>query len=470
MRNKALLAFVAMLLAVMLPLMAAADEPQPLVIGVSGAGYFELVTEYGWDVTATATSGGEPLTSVDLMAGGQKILNYKLSVEREAADSAFVYGLRGIAVVENNTGAELTGLEIVFSLSYQSGESGWVQSGQQLTVPFSVTDDATVPFDFVVDITEYSAIPQEDLRFKVEAAVVLDDETFAGEADGLEMPATHTVVDLNRTAIVDVDLVWLQSGNHVAMPAGVSLLTYPSIQSWVLDSAELTEGKAERELLALIDTGSFAAAAGTHNYMLRLDIRIVPANDEAQYADSLALPLNITVPTAGNHSVHFYAPWGHGTVSARLGDSEIINGAVIASGSNITFRAVPDTGYTVREWRVNGVVQPGTGTSLTVAGLAANTVVTVEFAPLTLGMTDYEMDETPAAAAVANVILKAHGIPHRIATQATHRNGKPIYINLISEVARQQRGNTFMGVDRSNQAAYQTAVYNYLKQLGAQLP
>ena len=73
----------------------------------------------------------------------------------------------------------------------------------------------------------------------------------------------------------------------------------------------------------------------------------------------------------------------HGTVSAeaeRKGMEQYADNApdVVYKGGTITFTAVPDAGYRVKEWIVNGVVQSETGNTLTLTPME-DLVVTVQY-------------------------------------------------------------------------------------------
>ena len=56
----------------------------------------------------------------------------------------------------------------------------------------------------------------------------------------------------------------------------------------------------------------------------------------------------------------------------------------VVGGSELVFKATPASGYMVKEWTVNGVVQDNLSNTLTIDKLTENTTVTVEFEPLVL--------------------------------------------------------------------------------------
>ncbi len=470
MRNKAFLALLAMGFALMLPMMAAADEPEPLVLTLTGQGYYEHVTEYEWQVDSGVKAAGYDITTVDLTVGGQILLDYDLVVTRADKDVRYVYGFRGDVTVDNNTVAALTDQTLLLQHLTRVDEDEWLPTTYSVELNVDLDESDTFLYDMAININDFPPISGSVRSFKVVGQIVLDEVTYTGEVEGLSIPDDDTDVFLNQVAVLDAEFIWLQAGNTVDMPTGITLLTYPSAQSWILETENLTDGTVSLELLALLGTEAFVGSAGTHNYSLRLNVAVTPSNEEMVLADTLSLPVSITVPSEGNHSAHFSVSGGNGLLTAWMGSSELANGASIPAGSQVTFVATATDGYKVKQWKINGTVQPGTGSTLIIPALAANTAVVVEFEPLIIAAANAELEENPAAPALANMILKQHNIPHRIATTTLHRNGKATYINLISEVARQNRGNSFMGVERSDQAAFYSAVYNYLKQLGAQLP
>lgn len=169
-------------------------------------------------------------------------------------------------------------------------------------------------------------------------------------------------------------------------------------------------------------------------------------------------------PDSVAFAVVFAVRTGAGSLSAWVDGTPISSGQTVAAGRDVSFTAVPAHGYQLSDWFVNGVAQSLTVETYTASDLQAPLCVQVSFAPIV------PAEDAPAAPAVANRILQQFQLGHLFLTGQHHRNGRAIYGNYISEVARMMRGTAFMGVSKENTAAYYQAVYNFLKSLGADLP
>ena len=91
------------------------------------------------------------------------------------------------------------------------------------------------------------------------------------------------------------------------------------------------------------------------------------------------------VPT-GTHIVTFYTVGENGSIGANVEGNEIPNGASVNEGSDILFTALPDDGYGVMEWKINGNTildesnEPFTGLEFLYENLESDIIFTVEFA------------------------------------------------------------------------------------------
>ena len=104
--------------------------------------------------------------------------------------------------------------------------------------------------------------------------------------------------------------------------------------------------------------------------------------------DTIDRQLKVEVEFANQFSVIHYSAGEKGSVTARTGGgSPIANNAKVTYGSSVTFTAVPQSGYMVEKWTVNGTdyTWPGAGKpyreeELTLSGLdQAEYTVTVSF-------------------------------------------------------------------------------------------
>ncbi|WP_286680786.1 S-layer homology domain-containing protein [Tepidanaerobacter sp. EBM-49] len=67
-----------------------------------------------------------------------------------------------------------------------------------------------------------------------------------------------------------------------------------------------------------------------------------------------------------------------GKLKASVDGTEISTGALVAEGKDVVFLAIPDAGYRVKEWTVNGTAVAGqTGTKFTLSNVKANATVAV---------------------------------------------------------------------------------------------
>jgi hypothetical protein len=82
--------------------------------------------------------------------------------------------------------------------------------------------------------------------------------------------------------------------------------------------------------------------------------------------------------------VNFSVDGGNGTITARIVNGAVVgNNTDVPNGSNVVFTAAPNSGFRVRDWRVNnanqtGTNRPGTANTLT-RSITADTNVVVRF-------------------------------------------------------------------------------------------
>lgn len=88
---------------------------------------------------------------------------------------------------------------------------------------------------------------------------------------------------------------------------------------------------------------------------------------------------------AGTFMVNFYPVEGNGSLTASIDGEEILNGASVNAGSDILFTALPDEGFNVITWMLNGNIienennEPFTGPEFLYENLDSDINVTVEF-------------------------------------------------------------------------------------------
>ena len=94
-------------------------------------------------------------------------------------------------------------------------------------------------------------------------------------------------------------------------------------------------------------------------------------------------------PSTPKHAVHFGVEGGNGTLKAKVGGTEISSGAEVEQGKTVTFTAVPDTNYKVKEWRADDVAVPGNTTTTYTFTVTKAADVKVSFEALPPGEASY---------------------------------------------------------------------------------
>ena len=143
------------------------------------------------------------------------------------------------------------------------------------------------------------------------------------------------------------------------------------VSRWLVNGTEVGEGSPYR----------IGATTGLATQMLSIDAFSIDR-------DTRDGQLKVEVEFTNQFSVIHYSTGEKGSVTARTGGgSTIANNAKVTYGSSVTFTAVPQSGYMVEKWTVNGTdyTWPGAGKpyreeELTLSGLdQAEYTVTVSF-------------------------------------------------------------------------------------------
>jgi hypothetical protein len=153
----------------------------------------------------------------------------------------------------------------------------------------------------------------------------------------------------------------------VTSPAGNFTTFQPTIDGGTL---HFEIGDIRRDALHINNSWVFAEVDGA-----RMTVTVRDANNNIS-------PAHGFVMYAGeNHKVEFsVVNQAYGTLTAIEGAVEIFTGQQILEEREIVFRAVPNSGYRVKAWTLDGVVVDGeTGNTFTLASLEDDVVVTVEF-------------------------------------------------------------------------------------------
>ena len=89
---------------------------------------------------------------------------------------------------------------------------------------------------------------------------------------------------------------------------------------------------------------------------------------------------NFVVEETPKHIVSFSVEGGNGAITAQVDEVDIVSGDEVLEGKNVIFAAVPDLGYRVLQWTVNGqVVANYTAETYALNNITEPKTVTVEF-------------------------------------------------------------------------------------------
>lgn len=90
--------------------------------------------------------------------------------------------------------------------------------------------------------------------------------------------------------------------------------------------------------------------------------------------------------------VHYNVNGTNGSLTASLNDNEINSGALVPAGSDISFTATGDDGFSIKAWTLNGIlIDDFTETQLDIINLSEHIVVTVEYQAI-YHMVSFEAD------------------------------------------------------------------------------
>ena len=85
-------------------------------------------------------------------------------------------------------------------------------------------------------------------------------------------------------------------------------------------------------------------------------------------------------PATPKYTVTFSVDGGGGTLTAKIGETEIKTDTTVEQGKTVTFTATPDKGYKVKGWTLDGNAVNGTAETYTLA-VTQSATITVSFEP-----------------------------------------------------------------------------------------
>ena len=157
----------------------------------------------------------------------------------------------------------------------------------------------------------------------------------------------------------------VQVKNNVWTPSTYTRTALPVADAgtmhWQLGGMRPSDGNSQRWVLGEVD-------GNTIKFTVRDGSNAIVTNES----------FTLTT-TAVNYPVTFNTVNNNGTLNATVDGTEINTGAEVQQGKNVIFTAVPNEGFIVKEWKLNGVTVGDTNATYTLSNLAGAAVVTVEF-------------------------------------------------------------------------------------------
>jgi len=130
---------------------------------------------------------------------------------------------------------------------------------------------------------------------------------------------------------------------------------------WQLGGMRPSDGNSQRWVLGEVDGNSI-------KFTVRDGSNVIVQNE----CFTLTTPIE-------EYPVTFNTVNGNGTLTAMVDGTAITTGSQVQKGTNVVFTAVPNGGFKVKEWKLNGVAVDGTNATYTLSNLTGIATVTVEF-------------------------------------------------------------------------------------------
>ncbi|EMB22638.1 leucine-rich repeat domain-containing protein [Treponema denticola] len=158
---------------------------------------------------------------------------------------------------------------------------------------------------------------------------------------------TFSVDGGNGTLKAEVDGSEIASGDKVEQGKIVEFSAMPNGLQYTVDSWS-------------INGGSFEAGTGTNGKPIAKVKVVQPVTVTVKFKRKPGPP-----PMPTYHNVTFGVDGGNGTLTAKVGSTEITSGNFVEQGKTVTFTAQADPNYAVEKWTNNGTVIAGAGTNTT---------------------------------------------------------------------------------------------------------
>ncbi len=157
----------------------------------------------------------------------------------------------------------------------------------------------------------------------------------------------------------------VQVKNNAWTPANYSRTSVPVVGAgtmhWQLGGMRPSDGNSQRWVLGEVDGNS---------------IKFTVRNGSNEIVENECFTLTTPIE---EYPVTFNTVNGNGSLNATVDGKAIVTGAHVQKGKNIVLTAVPDGGFKVKEWKLNGVTTGDINTTYMLSNLAEIATVTVEF-------------------------------------------------------------------------------------------
>ena len=255
-----------------------------------------------------------------------------------------------------------------YAVTFSAGNNGniaatvdnlTINSGDQVEETRDIVFTATVNTGFRVKEWKYNGTVVPNNKTNVFTLINLTGPAAATvEFERAAYVVTFNVVGSNGSLAATADGVNLLSGEEVSHGDDISFIATPStgyrVKEWKCNGDVIPSNKTNMYILS----GLIDAATVTVEF--------------EQIAN--AITFNVT--------------GGNGMLAAKVDGNAINTGAQVVWGKEVVFTASPNSGYRVKEWKLNNSVVPGNTTnSFTLTNMTAPNAVTVEYEGITYPVT-----------------------------------------------------------------------------------
>jgi len=335
----------------------------------NGSVFFVATPKYGWRVQRFVVNG----QSIALRSHAGAI--YRLLNE----DGSTVDNNTFIAAANNNSGVitnAMPGLVYGIATNDATGRTKPANPAEIIEIAVPADGNLDVCVEFEKELAAYSkisasnqaALNADKLNFHPSKYAVVCGPSEWHPGGGGEGEWIQFNFDKGKTQINELRL-YTRSGNN--RPTEVRIDFY--------FNGAIIEGKTL--------TKSLNAAAANLN-----SIKFEPVEADAVRITHTAVQAGganwgyqrIQILESTTYAVTFDVENNHGTLSATVDETPITTGQQVQQGKDVVFTANPNSGYKVKEWKVNNTtVANNTTNSYTLQNLSEPTVVTVIFDPIT---------------------------------------------------------------------------------------